>query len=1410
MEASDLTILLFFTIVILVLLAFFLWLYISHRTTPPSQRLAQWLKSQSEADLLVETMAAQTECILDGLRLCGHRNTMKRRRLQQRAAAAAEAATVTSAATGPSTAAAGDHGLGGVASRAGRHRFWRPRTQDSLSPTQSSQRQRPTGGLYEKSCEDNLTSVTVAASSDWHGAEDEDMDGFYRRMHRPYSGNPAGDYLESQQQQKRRLQQQHQVELADLEELAEDRTWEYVAGWCLIVSLFCGIAIVIVAAIKAEHDPGHEETHWSLSDEGDSLMDSVISHIMRVAAGGVHQFQDQWIEQGIFIYVLGINGFLLIRQRVFARRRLYQTHLRQALPPPPAPQDRILAARRTTTAATAGAAAKATGADKTELDEEKLNSGDEDDEDGFTVSDADNTENRAVDQPWDRGFGRYPEFHGRGSTLLPIAMIDHITRQGNSTDRSGGVGCSSSWSGVTENNSSTEDYDYLQRTSTKGDEGGDDRNMERQGDGTWQGGKEWDENHQHQHHHYDHHDHDEDDKIGTPTDGDDEDDTPDFRTMSFVAWFNYLQVGILVIEFMQLFSFPLRELMEFYNQVAKTSAMYESAKGILNAIQAASLAVKDMANEGLHGFHYQNGTLSIGDKPLFRFSDALSPPHEDGKVAVSTGSSSGEGQKDHGGNTNTQDASPDSVEVHPQGVQDLDDSGENAGVIKAKDSSNSGGDTPQKPTTAPSPLPAEFDSTLVGNVTSLDDWKTKMPKLDDATSYITPWIKNLTDSAELITHNMPRLLPNISALLFNATALTSPDLQHSLKDKVVKVSGATLHGALGNLTSIVSALTQPPGSQNATNGGTGGLLMLPGDLHASSSNGDGVKAASAKGGGDDDIVLQIVNGLGLQPSINTHDWYLLRFWSCVAVVAFGWLLALFIHAWNRRSRALLRAGKSYWPPIRTFLSSAACQSQAIHAYAHEKFEKMEEQAQMQGEPNLGEAVSGESVLNQFILALLDPSSTVSRPATSLLCTDPKVHPPLYMAVSLLAYMMAHLLFMVFLTSFEQRPVKGEICFRPHGVAILKNLGLLLAVDFLLIQAPSQRRFRGLVSIAIMLAMACYTIKMRPCYWNKLNYWRTFSFSCVLYASLLVALLCPSPIPDKVKGQRVNPAIGSGGHGRWVMAPNLNMGHAWLISGGPKVVLAWIAAGWFLLIIVFMGSERIFLRSWTRKKRLERRQQCREEEEEEHQRQQQQQQQQAMHPDDEALDRGVGVSFPPASCPPRTNRFDHRETLHQAQQPQQQHHTLAYSPHHDQPWEGTTPSSHSAVAFPTYQPQTPQRQPFATTPSPLPPPPPHPAQGDPSEQFSVPDHTEYHSWKIEATQKYHTHSHAWEPERRRSSTSPAPPTLTRSSRTGTPGAPTTLSGPAPLYQQWRSPMSETRAAESHWSVVDLGREERIQP
>ncbi|KAG0235718.1 hypothetical protein BGW42_004768, partial [Actinomortierella wolfii] len=928
-------------------------------------------------------MVAQTECILDGLRLCGHRSSRKRQRIRQRAAVAAEAAAAAAAvaaATTTTSAAVLDPvtGLNGTAERCGGDRFWSQRLhlhqQKSTSTTQSPppslrHSQRPFEGQSETKTA-GITSVTIKPND--YG-NDPEMDEIWRKQYqhrwrdesntkgiaatfaggRSSHGGGGTGYKESQQQQQQAVQQ------VDLEAMAEERTWEYVVGWCLIGCIFAGIAIIIGAGIKVQNNPGHEETHWSFS-QGDSLMDSVISHIMMVAAGA-HDFEDQWMEQGIFVFVLGINGYLLIRQRVFARRRQYEASLLQTMPSP------TFGRMRKNTATVKG---------KEGLDHEEDDEADR--SEGIKI-DKDLCDEERMVRYLDRGFDRYPEHLSRSSTLTPISTTtDQVGRSGGSSRDPGNAK-----SGNSENESNIADDD-----------------------------------------------------LG--------DLTPDFRTMSFMAWFNYLQIGILVIEFLQLFSFPLRELMDFYNQAAKTSAMYESAKGILNAIQSASLTVKDMANQGIHGFRYQNGTLSFGNSPLFRFGgSSLSQENKSSyKESGNNDQSGGDTLEEEDG-----DLSPESMDAHQQR---LDEGGDSVRVMNLEEDS-----TIRLAT-------AILNNTMTTNtnLTDLDDWKSKMPKIDDATPYVTPWIKNLTDSAERITQNMPRLLPNISALLFNTTTLE--DIEHSLgdiKDAVVNVTGFSLHGALGNITNIVNSLTQA-GLQNSTEGN----LFLPSTNNASQPISSGKAQAKA----DDDIVLQVVNGLGLQPSINTHDWYLLRLWSCVAVVVFGWFITIFIHTWNRQSRARLRAGKSYWPPIS--VGWISCFIPVV----------MDEQARASGQPNNRQhQVSGESVLNQFILALLDPASTVSHPATSLLCTGPNVQPPLYMAVSLLAYMLAHLLFMVFLTSFERQPVKGEICFRPNGVAILKNLGLLLAVDFLLIQAPSQRRFRGLVSIAIMLAMACYTIKMKP-------------------------------------------------------------------------------------------------------------------------------------------------------------------------------------------------------------------------------------------------------------------------------------------------------------------------------------------
>ncbi|CAO3572761.1 unnamed protein product [Mortierella alpina] len=916
MEASRVTILLFFVIVGLLLAVFALYLFISHYTTPASQRLTLWLKAQNEADQLVETMAAQTRCVIDGLRPCRRRErSRKRRQGQQRIHLDPRLGEGTGKGTPTLTPAASVK-------------------YDSALPMRDLSK-RGQRNVPEHS-DSKLNAIGVPGHMGATAADAKTVD------------DKRGDQVPERA-------------------TGEEELWEFVVGWCLIGCVFTGAALIVAANLMAQSS-NSPETVWTFdADDGDNLMDTIVANVMKMAMG-IRDVGDQLMEHGIFVFIVGINGFVLVRQRVFGRWRRYQRGLLE---------EDVLGVKSLKLAA---------------MDEEQL-------------TDPSQLMN-------ERG-SLFPEhYQGEGTAI----QTDDLCPSQDSV-------CPVGRDEICEAAGATS-------ASTSGGADGHQRRN------TFNG--------------------------RMPKSCDEGNGSPDFRTMSFLAWFNYLQVGILVIEFLQLFSFPLRELLEYYRQVEKTSVLYAGAQGVLNAFSAAAAAVADpSAADQTHDL--DTNLAQTAKQPSHNLSWFEKVP-----LLLNTSS-------------------------------------------------------------WPKPGPEI-------NVSKAEDW--------------VQWISKITSTATNDT----------------IAALGQEGIQN-MRDRVAQVaSGIALQGLL------------PGTSSNHPKG-----LPVP-----SSSPTPG--AYSSEMSGDGDIVMQVVNSLGLQPSINTHDWYLLRFWSCFVVVLCGWVLAVSIHTWNRRCRRLRREGQSqheaisvgwvscfipvvsvlYLPILSTFLSSAACQSQAIHAYARERLARLEQRPGWEGH---GSFQAGE-ILHAVVATLLDTAPTATPSAQSLLCTGPQIQPSFYLAASLVGYTLAYLLFMVFLTSFERVPTKGEICYRPNGVAVLKNLGLLLAVDYLLIQLPSQRRFRGLVSMAIMLAMACYTIRMKPCYWNKMNYWRTFSFSCVLYASLLVALLCPSPAPDKVKGDRIG--------GKWVMAPHLKMGSGWSLGGGPKAMLAWIAAGWVILVIVFVFVDRVFLRHWAKR------------------------------------------------------------------------------------------------------------------------------------------------------------------------------------------------------------------------------------
>ncbi|RKP37636.1 hypothetical protein BJ085DRAFT_7040, partial [Dimargaris cristalligena] len=67
------------------------------------------------------------------------------------------------------------------------------------------------------------------------------------------------------------------------------------------------------------------------------------------------------------------------------------------------------------------------------------------------------------------------------------------------------------------------------------------------------------------------------------------------------------------------------------------------------------------------------------------------------------------------------------------------------------------------------------------------------------------------------------------------------------------------------------------------------------------------------------------------------------------------------------------------------------------------------------------------------------------------------------------------------------------------------LGLLLTIDFLLV--PNDfNHLRSILSLVIMIVLVCVNIKMRPCYVDQINYWRSASFCCILWTALLVTML----------------------------------------------------------------------------------------------------------------------------------------------------------------------------------------------------------------------------------------------------------------------------------------------------------------
>ncbi|KAJ2290593.1 hypothetical protein IW141_003180 [Coemansia sp. RSA 355] len=123
----------------------------------------------------------------------------------------------------------------------------------------------------------------------------------------------------------------------------------------------------------------------------------------------------------------------------------------------------------------------------------------------------------------------------------------------------------------------------------------------------------------------------------------------------------------------------------------------------------------------------------------------------------------------------------------------------------------------------------------------------------------------------------------------------------------------------------------------------------------------------------------------------------------------------------------------------------------------------------------------------------------------LRCDSPSVVKPLYLALTVVAYTAGYVILTAFVTSFDRIPIKGEIHYKSQGVAFLKNMSMLLSIDFLLV-ANSYRHIRSILSLVIVLSMVCFNINTQPCFVEQINYWRTYGFCCILWVALIVTML----------------------------------------------------------------------------------------------------------------------------------------------------------------------------------------------------------------------------------------------------------------------------------------------------------------
>ncbi|KAJ2818816.1 hypothetical protein IWW50_005681 [Coemansia erecta] len=228
------------------------------------------------------------------------------------------------------------------------------------------------------------------------------------------------------------------------------------------------------------------------------------------------------------------------------------------------------------------------------------------------------------------------------------------------------------------------------------------------------------------------------------------------------------------------------------------------------------------------------------------------------------------------------------------------------------------------------------------------------------------------------------------------------------------------------------------------------------------------------GGGDGSDTASFIIGMVTMFANLSSKFYVIQFWFLVSVIGCIAVVMAAIHTYNvwrpHRPMALYwvkymlpLANLLYLPMLVMLIGSAACLSKI-------------------GTEDYKDSSSG-----------------------LLRCDSPSVIKPLYLALTVVAYTAGYVILTAFVTSFDRIPIKGEIHYKSQGVAFLKNMSMLLSIDFLLV-ANSYRHIRSILSLVIVLSMVCFNINTQPCFVEQINYWRTYGLCCILWVALIVTML----------------------------------------------------------------------------------------------------------------------------------------------------------------------------------------------------------------------------------------------------------------------------------------------------------------